>query len=220
MIQERYRQDYDGEFILVEVTLRDGRIHQQREWIANAIGNSHLSGRAAVIGAPITRGNFTHRRLANHRGGILGTQSLQTYGHGDLWRDMRFDFFLTQDPVAAQDIVAAGYHQTSVIYSTTRLCLHNPGCFYPVPFQPPIDTLAQIAYLAAFDGHREIFLLGYDQDTSAGTRSWQQDLDRVIKAYAGTRFYIVGSKNVPPLWLENPNTEVMEFRKFVSYCDV
>lgn len=220
MILERYRRDYDGEFVLVETRLRDNRARQQREWIDNPVENHHISGRAVVIAERFARGNFTHRRLANHRGGILGTQSLQTYGHGDLWRDMRFDFFLTAQAESAADLVAQGYHHTTVVYSTTRLCVQNPGCFYPVPFQPPIDTVAQIVYLAAFDGHHEIFLMGFREDLPAGTRSWQQDVDQVIKAYAGTRFYTVGSKNVPPLWLENPNTEVMEFRKFVCYCDV
>jgi hypothetical protein len=220
MIHERYRRDYDGEFVLVEVTLRDNQIRQQREWIDNPVENSHISGRAAVIAERFAYGKFSHCRLQDHRGGLLATKSLQTYGTGDLWQDMRFDFFLTDQARVAQDIIEKKYHEQSVIYSTTRLCLQNPGCFYPVPYQPPIDVLAQIAYLAAFDGHREIFLLGYRGDLAAGTAAWISDVDRVIKTYPGSRFYIVDTANTPGAWFDNDNVESMTLRRFISYCDV
>ena len=220
MIRERYRRDYDGEFILVEVAFRDNQIHQQREWINNPIQNSHISGRAAVIAERFSYGKFTHRRLQNHRGGLLATRSLQTYGTGDLWQDMRFDFFLVNQDRVALDIISKNYHEQSVVYSTTRLCVEHPGCFYPVPYQPPVDALAQIVYLAAFDGHREIFLLGYRGDLPAGTAAWISDVDRVIKTYPGTKFYVVDTANIPTAWLSNDNVEAMELRRFISYCDV
>ena len=47
---ERYRTDYDGEFVIVSNTIKNGKKHQEREWIENPIENQHISGRAAVIG--------------------------------------------------------------------------------------------------------------------------------------------------------------------------
>jgi hypothetical protein len=219
-MHQRFRQDYIGEFILVETVLSNNAVIQRREWVDNPIENHHISGRAAVIAGKFKRGGFTHRRLEKHRGGLLATKSLQTYGTGDTWRDMQFDFFLVQDPAEVTDMISQKYYEKSIIYSTTRLCINNPGCFYPVPYQPPVDALAQIIYLAAFDGHQEIFLLGYHGDIMAGTSNWITDVDRVIKTYPGTKFYIVGQAAVPTAWMNNSNFEIMDFRKFVSYCDI
>jgi len=220
MIHERYRRDYDGEFVLVDTILKDNKISQRREWIDNPIKNEHISGRAAVIAERFAYGKFTHRRLAQHRGGLLATKSLQTYGTGDLWRDMQFDFFLTHDDSKIKEIIAHDYHEKSTVYSTTRLCIENPGCFYPVPYQPPMDVLAQIIYLAAFDGHKEIFLLGYRSDLPAGTTNWINDVDMVFKTYPGIRFYNVGQASIPTQWFHNDNFDVMPLRKFISYCDI
>jgi hypothetical protein len=220
MIYERYRQDYDGEFILVEINLQNNQTRQKREWIDNPIQNSHISGRAAVIGEQFSYGKFSHRRLQSHRGGLLATKSLQTYGIGNLWQDMRFDFFLADRPTAAEEIIKKKYYENSVVYSTPRLCIQYPGCFYTVPYQPPIDVLAQILYLAAFDGHQEIFMLGYRGDLRAGTTNWIEDVNQVIKTYAGTKFYVVNTANVPGIWLNNHNVDVMDYRRFISYCDI
>jgi len=220
MIHERYRRDYDGEFILLETTIRDNQIHQQREWVPNAIVNDHVSGRAAVIGDRFRFGNFTARRLQDHRGGLLASKSLQTYGTADLWQDLRFDFFYTQDDATAQTLHESGYAENTVVYTTTRLCCEYPGSFYPVPYQPVLDQLAQILYLAAFDGHREIFMLGYHAGLAAGTRNWIANVAEVLRTYAGTRFYVVGASDVPRVWLENENVSTMDYRRFVSYCDI
>ena len=220
MIHERYRRDYIGEFILVETLLSNNATIQRREWVDNPVENHHISGRAVVMADRFKRGGFTHRRLEKHQGGLLATKSLQTYGTGDLWRDMRFDFFLLQDPAQINELKSQQYHEKSIVYSTTRLCINNPGCFYPVPYQPPMDALAQTIYLAAFDGHREIFLLSYHKDLPAGTANWANDVDLVIKTYPGTKFYNIGYTAVPPQWTNNSNFEIMDFRKFVSYCDI
>ena len=55
MIQERYRQDYDGEFVLLQTSIRNGVKEQRREWMINPIQNQHVSGRAAVIGSNLDR---------------------------------------------------------------------------------------------------------------------------------------------------------------------
>lgn len=220
MIQERYRRDYDGEFILIETLLANNRIRQRREWIDNPVKNDHISGRAAVIGDPLQYGKFTHRRLENHRGGLLATKSLQTYGTNDLWRDMRFDFFLTNRESEAKDIITSSYHEDTVVYSNLKLCVQNPGCFYPVPYQPVLDAVAQLVYLAAFDGHKEIFLLGYHSAMPVGTANWVNDVNSVLKTYKEVKFYLITQNSFPNAWLNNDNVEHMEVRKFISYCDV
>ena len=34
-MSERYRTDYDGEFVIINNTIKDGKKHQEREWIRN-----------------------------------------------------------------------------------------------------------------------------------------------------------------------------------------
>ena len=221
MIQARYRRDYDGEFVIVETRLVDGHNQQTREWIPNAIANHHTSGRAAVIGSRTLSHRFQYQRLQRHRGGLLGKKRLQTYGTGDLWRDMKFDFFVSADRAEIADIAQQGYDQRCTVFTTGRICIENPGRFYLVPYMPQIDALALPVYLSAFDGHAEVFMLGYCLETPNGSRSWIADIDSVISAYTGTQFVLVGvESNMPESWRSHSNVRCMAIPEFVSYCDV
>lgn len=221
MIQTRYRRDYDGEFVVLETRVADGKTNQTREWIPNVIANHHVSGRAAVIGSRAQSHRFQYQRLQRHRGGVLGKKRLQTYGTGDLWLDMKFDFFATNDRTQISDMVQQGYDKRCTVFTTARVCLDNPGRFYLIPYLPQIDTLAMPIYLAAFDGHAEVFMLGYCLETPTGSKTWISDIDSVISAYAGTTFVLVGVEaNMPESWRSHSNVRSMTPREFVSYCDV
>jgi len=221
MIQPRYRRDYDGEFVIVETRLVDGANQQTREWIPNVIANHHTSGRAAVIGSRTLSHRFQHQRLQRHRGGLLGRKRLQTYGTGDLWRDMKFDFFASADKTEIAAMVDQGYDRRCTVFTTARVCLENPGRFYLIPYLPQIDALALPLYLAAFDGHSEVFMLGYCLETSSGSRNWILDIDQIMSAYAGTQFVLVGvAGNMPESWRSHSNVRTMTPREFVTYCDV
>ena len=96
-----------------------------------------------------------------------------------------------------------------------------PGSFYMIPFQPDINDLAAAIYLAAFDGHQEIFLLGYNNDTPGNTRRWKEDVATVISAYNTHQFVLVGSvSNMPDNWRMLENVECWDHRRFVTYCDI
>lgn len=221
MIQARYRRDYDGEFVVIETRLADGQSNQTREWIPNAIENHHISGRAAVIGSRALSHRFQYQRLQRHRGGLLGKKRLQTYGTSDLWRDMKFDFFITSDRKQISDIADTGYDERCTVFTTGRICVEHPGRFYLIPFLPQIDPLAMPIYLAAFDGHAEIFLLGYCLEMPGGSRNWIADINSVLAAYRGTSFVLVGVEaNMPESWRSQSNVRCMAVPEFVSYCDV
>jgi hypothetical protein len=80
----RYRTDYLGEFVILETRWSGGKKSETREWINNPITNHHLSGRAACIGSTLDQIHFDYTRLQRHRGGLLGSKKLQTYGTGAL----------------------------------------------------------------------------------------------------------------------------------------
>jgi hypothetical protein len=159
--------------------------------------------------------------LQRHRGGLLGKKRLQTYGTGDLWQDMTFDFFTTTDRDQVSAMTAAGYDQQATVYTTARICIENPGRFYLIPYTPQIDALAVPVYLAAFDGHAEVFMLGYCLETVGGSRTWISDIDAIMAAYTGTIFFLVGvESNMPESWRSHANVRGMTVREFVSYCDI
>lgn len=221
MLTLAYRKDYTGEFVIVNTNVRLGIKEQRREWLDNPITNQNVSRRAAVIGSAADQKRFDFRRLARHRGGLHGCLRLQTYGTADIWRHMPLDFYCnTQRPVLTQ-ISATDYAEKSIVYTSPRFCLMFPGQFYMIPYQPLIDDLAAAIYLAAFDGQTEIFMLGYSQHMTAARHQWQQDIADVIRTYHTHQFTFVGvASNQADCWLDLDNVQTMDYRSWISYCDI
>lgn len=226
MLTARYRTDYDGEFVVVESKWSGGKKTQSREWIANPIVNQHISGRAACIGSDYDRvathqNAFDYRRLEKHRGGLLGSKKLQTYGLGPIAMEMRLDFAVDTRRDILEQLIQTGRTTNNVVYTTPRMCLAHPGEFYLVPYNPVLSVEALPLYLACFDGHREVFLLGYNRDTPATNSAWIDHVAQVIKAYPSVSFHLIGvASNMPDDWRSLPNTQTMTYREFISYCDV
>ena len=113
------------------------------------------------------------------------------------------------------------YDQQCTVFTNARICMENPSKFYLIPYLPQIDTLAMPVYLAAFDGHSEVFMLGYCLDTPSGTRTWISHIDSVMSAYSSTSFLLVGvENNMPESWRSHSNVRCMAIRDFVTYCDI
>jgi hypothetical protein len=86
---------------------------------------------------------------------------------------------------------------------------------------PHLSAEALPLYLAAFDGHKEIYMIGYNKESPNTRDDWIQQVASVIRAYSGTKFIMVGNKdNMPEEWLALPNTDNFTYRHFISYCDV
>jgi hypothetical protein len=216
----RYRNDYEGEFVLTKTTFRDGKKIQDREWMDNPIKNQHVSGRAAIIGTNLDRERFDYTRLQSHRGGLLGSKRLQTYGCGTTWKDMNFNFFATTDQNNITEIQQADYVKENIVYTSTRIALANPGLFYLIPHQQGLSDLAVPVYISAFDGHQEIFLLGYNNDIE-DSGNWDHEINQIIKTYNSCTFHLIGTEsNMPTSWRRNHNVNCMDYRDFVSYCDI
>jgi hypothetical protein len=221
MISASYRSDYAGEFVVVESKWSGGRKSQTREWIANPIENHHISGRAACIGSSSDQEKFNYTILQRHRGGLLGSKKLQTYGVGELTYKMRLDFSVETRPDQLTALFDNQYSENNIVYTTARNCVNYPGNFYLIPNNPRLLDISTIVYLAAFDGHNEIFLLGYNQDTGIEKNDWHLEIKAVMDAYSGTKFYFVGEPtNMYPEWLDCVNTETMPYKDFIGYCDV
>jgi len=220
-MEARYRQDYPGEFVITHSKWAGGKKQETREWIENPIDNQHLSGRAAVIGSSDDRDSFDYQRLEKHRGGLLSSLKLQTYGTAKIALEMRLDFAVDIDFGNLQPLIDNKYVESNIVYTSAKNCLRQPGEFYLIPLNPHLCAEILPIYLAAFDGHNEIFLHGYSRETNIRHQGWIDQVTSVINAYSGITFFIVGNElNMPDAWLECSNTKSMNFRNFITYCDV
>jgi len=220
-MQARYRTDYAGEFVILETRWGAGKKEEVREWIPNPIENHHLSGRAACIGSDLDRWQFDYTRLQRHRGGLLGSKKLQTYGTGPIAQQMRLDFAVETNTDGLNKILETAYQRDNIVYTTARNCIANPGEFYLIPYKPRLIDMIVAVYLAAFDGHQEVFLLGYTDESPGESLNWESQLAEVFVAYPGVKFYLVGeSTRMPDQWVECFNTQVITYPEFISYCDV
>jgi hypothetical protein len=220
-MEARFRQDYAGEFVIIESRWTNGKKIEKREWIANPIENQHISGRATCIGNNIDQYLFDYTRLQRHRGGLLGSKKLQTYGTGTIAQQMRLDFAVETTRQGLATIIESNYQENNVVYTTPQNCIVYPGEFYLIPQTPNLIDIALLLYLAAFDGHKEIFLLGYHKETPIESQSWINQVRSVMDAYPGVLFYMVGESTImPDMWMEANNGRNLTYREFISYCDV
>lgn len=221
MITQRYRKDYTGEFVITRALWAGGKKRVRREWIGNPIENNHLSGRAACIGSSRDAEYFNFTLLQNHKGGLLGTKKLQTYGTGEIAQLMRLDFVVEKNSEELQKLINAHYYNTTTIYTAPKHCIEHPGVFYPVPYNPNIITQVALAYLAAFDGHQEVFLLGFHNDADLGHKDWAGQMNQVMLAYPSTKFiHVSHSPQTPEIWKNNSNFSQLSHREFIFYCDI
>jgi hypothetical protein len=229
-MSERYRTDYDGEFVIISNTIKDGKKHQEREWIDNPIENQHISGRAAIIGHGHSRyntklqGKFDiYNHIARHSGGHLSRKRLQSYGSEGCWTEMQCDFFVEFDIPVLDELVKKQYTHKSSVYSNARNCITTPGEFFLVPYGFRGRSVVVAAWLACFDGHKEVYLLGVDgtdRNGEADNTSAVQ-LNNVMTAYPSVKFVHVSDNIAPPdLWRNNRNFAQWKYSQFVSLCDI
>jgi len=220
-MEARFREDYPGEFVITKTQWGAGKRTENREWIPNPIVNQHISGRAVCIGDTSAKEQYDYTRLQRHRGGLLSSLKLQTYGTSDIALEMPLDFAVEIDPTKLQLLKESAYYENNVVYTTARNCIANPGLFYLIPYAPHLVSRAILPYLAAFDGHKEVFLLGYTNDTDKANPRWINDLLEVFSAYPAVKFFLVGEQsNIPATLFELPNVEGLYYKQFFSYCDV
>jgi hypothetical protein len=221
MISQRFRKDYTGEFIITNTSWAGGKKRTRREWMPNPVENHHISGRAACIGSDVDVNEFDHTILQRHKGGLLGSLKLQTYGVGQIAKSMRLDFVVEKDDATLIELFNLGYYKDNIIYTTPKNCLKHSGMFYTIPYNPPMVKEVLLAYLAAFDGHKEVFLLGYHEGANIGQNNWTSQMSKVIATYPSTHFYHVSySTQTPDEWKNYNNFSQLTHREFIHYADV
>jgi hypothetical protein len=248
-IKPIFRSEYSGEDVVSALTYTDGNWVRQVETVSNAVFNSQISNKAVVLGNGPSRlelypqGNL-FALLNDHRGGLLASGRLQTYGCNAIVRDFTPDFVVANDEVA-QELVNSGVCDRTIVYGTAAMVLSYPGKFYLVPQQPSYDMGAIAAYLACFDGHQTVYLMGfdcYDEHTDhacynvyMGTTGYPINLDSntevfftktlsmVMNTYPQVDFVRVmptATYSMPDAWKYQLNLRQINFHDFVREVDL
>lgn len=245
-IKKLYRATYTGENVVTDLVHANAKWDVAKEWIPNAVVNNQISNKACIIGNGISRKGFNLKTVINHFGGLLGREKLQTYGCNALYRDHTPDFLVVSgdDREIITEVANSGYADSNIVYASAPHIQLHPGKFYLIPQDPAWNAGSVATYLAAFDGHTTIYLVGFDgQDTEgynynmyAGTPGYQGErnakadpafLDITMKmifdTYKDVEFVRVmpsASYSMPEAWKYCTNLRQISFREFVLEADL
>lgn len=185
-LKKIYRSNYAGENIISSLTLRDGDWDPVAEFVPNRVINTHVTTQAVAIGNGESRRNFNLQLISDHRGGLLAVDKLQTYGCNALYRDFSPDFLVATGDTIIKELALSDYSTNNIVYTNAGALLAYPGKFYLIPQNLSFDAGSLAAYLACFDGHKKIFMIGYDQ--------YDEQVDFVNNIYKDTNGYLTSGQ--------------------------
>jgi len=245
-LKKLFRATYQGEEVVTDLVHTGQRWLPSKEWIPNSVINNQISNKACVIGNGISRKAFNLSAVMNQFGGLLSREKLQTYGCNALYRDHSPDFLVVSgdDAGIVTEVANSGYCDNHVVYASAPHIQAHPGKFYLIPQDPGWNSGSVATYLAAFDGHARIYLLGFDgQDTLhynynvyAGTAGYQGatnaeadpaffdiTMKQIFDLYTEVDFVRVMPSeyaSMPESWKYCPNLRQISFRQFVLDADL
>lgn len=223
-LKQIYRANYAGEDIVTELVLSENEWTPVKEFIPNSVFNTHTTSQAVAIGNGESRRKFDLAHITRHKGGLFAADKLQSYGCNYLYQEFTPDFLVAVDAEKVEKIADSGYCTDHIVYTNAQYVVDYPGKFYLTPQNPAFDAGSLAAYLACFDGHRKIFLLGYDGYTDEPSDVfWVKTLSEVIATYPGTEFVRVmpTAKYACSLTLQrNANFRQISIDDFVREADI
>ena len=239
-MQHYYTADYEGEIVVQSTSWRDANKEENRVWIAKSILNEPDNPTAHIIGNGPSRKNFDLQLLKGQVGGEHGVRSVgQSYGCNILYKDFSPTFLIVTQKQLCAEIAASDYCEDNIVYSNARHILSNPGAFhlYPHYYNAPTGVLA--AHVAAADGHKTVYLLGFDwyktgdeniyfeqhelyttiQEVEGQNNKFTDTLVRLINLYPDTDFVRVCDTN-SSLYPDDlnwcSNFRQLEYRQYIS----
>jgi len=238
-----YRKDYTGEDIIQERALQDGQWISTTEHVPNNVINNQISDRAVVFGNGESRLSFNVAHLLNKKSGLLGADTLQSYACNAFYRDYTPDFLVVTSRIIADELEKTTYPTDNIVYTRVDISLEFPRKFYLIPHDPYADAGATAAYIACFDGHKKIYLLGcegqhepnYNSNVYAGTlgyagknsdmlgNNWEESYLQLFRVYDDVDFVLVtptGRYTVKDSWKFSTNFRQISYRDMVLEADL
>jgi hypothetical protein len=241
-INKKYRRGYISEDIIVERKMEGGVWHTTTENVPSRVNNRQISNTAIVIGNGTNRLVFDINQFKKSSG-LLGSKTVQTYGCNALYRDFHPDFLVAVGNNGIVDEIAdKGYTNDHIVYSSAIHLLEFPGKFYLIPQDIYADAGTTAAYIAAFDEHKTIYLVGFDghepgwnNNVYAGTNGydpktlsidhveWILNKQQLFDTYDDVDWVWVtpcGTNLIPEEWKHCQNIRQINFRQLVLECDL
>jgi hypothetical protein len=231
-IKRLFRNAYPGEDIYSSATYIEGKWNYEKEYVTRTLDHQGFGKKAVVIGNGTSRSEFN---LAEFQKSYVKTR-IRTYGCNDLYQDYTPDFLVVTRPDTIKKVNQAGYCKDNVVYSGSDAILRYPGAFHLIPQDPSWNSGSIAAYLACFDGHPVVYLLGFDGNDAPDTNNnvykrneVQNDsfmsltMTHVFKSYPLVDFVLVNSTGrgyMPAAWYGYTNLRRISFRDLVLECDL
>lgn len=238
-----YRTDYTGEDIIQERVMQDGQWVSTTEHVPNNIINNQISNRAVVFGNGESRLGFNVNHLLNKKSGLLGADTLQSYACNAFYKDYTPDFLVVTSRIIADALSKTDYPIDNIVYTRVDISLEFPKKFYLIPRDPYADAGATAAYIACFDGHKKIYLVGcdgqfdsnYNNNIYAGTagydakdadvtgHNWEESYLQLFQIYDDVDFALVtdsGRYNTFDSWQACTNFRQISHRDMVLEADL
>jgi hypothetical protein len=224
-IKKLYRTNYAGESIVTELVLSNNDWQPKTEYITNSVFNSFTTTQAIAIGNGSSRQDFDLKHISNHKGGILAKDKLQSYACNLVINEgFSPDFLIAVDAEKVKTIAESGYCDDHIVYTNAQYILEYPGKFYLTPQNPTYDAGALAVYLACFDGHKKVYMMGYDSYTnSASDTFYVKTLSTVMDVYSDVEFVRVmlsAGAECSDALINKLNFRQISFRDFVTEADI
>lgn len=245
-INELYRSTYTSEDAVSGLVYNDGEWTGKTTQIDLTDNVWPICGRCAIVlGNGISRQKFNSELLSNRALNAIPSKVLRTYGCNSVYRDFLTDFLVVTNKEILEDVAKNGIMYRTKVFLSRHLKLWYP--FYPssqvhnIPQDPPFNAGAIAAYLAAFDEHKKVFLLGFDgiddpnasynlYDGTPGYPSapyseeyWVRSMMEVFTAYPNVDFVRVmptASYRIPEAWKYAANFRQIDYNQFVLEADL
>jgi hypothetical protein len=226
-LKQIYRSTYTGEDVLTTLTYEHGEWTPVTENVPNSVFSTHTTTQAVAIANGPTRKEFNLMHIANHKGGLLGADRLQSYGCNALYKEFTPDFLVVVDKDVITDLADSNYVSDNIVYVHGEYILEYPGKFYLIPQNVAYDAGSLAAYMACFDGHSKVYLLGYDSYTEIQEHPTQaffiKSLLSVVQTYKDVDFVRVMTTDSYSCSTElssQPNFRQIDYRAFVLEADI
>lgn len=253
-IREKYRKDYSGEDVNLVGLYVNGEWRYQSEFVPSSVTDVPYSDRAVVVGNGISRSQFdlalfldsrTQTTWGEYTEWVPAKQrkKFNTYGCNALYRDFRVDFLVSTGDSITQEIAESEYADTNVVYAAKTNLEKYSSKFHYIPQDPPYNSGAIAAYMAAFDGHKRVFLLGFDgidssnetynvyantngypdKNSNVSEDFWVQSMSIVFSTYKDVEFIRVcptSGFRTPEQWKYFLNFRTIDFRQFAVEADL
>ena len=170
-------------------------------------------------------------------------KQFNTYGCNAFYREYRPDFLVLSGNEMVKEVADSDYCDNNIVYTTAEHLFDYAGKFHYIPQQPDYNAGTMAAYLAAFDGHKRVFMLGFDgidnptdtyniyagspgyppANTNQSEEYWVTSMYHVMSVYDKTEFIRVAptsSFRTPEAWKYLLNFRTISFRQFVLEADL